>query len=97
MRKLLAKINKPFQHGFSVLEYSKFKMYKFYGLPKDNFGDRVRMLYTDTNSFFLQFIVEDINMALHENPLVRKLFDFGAITSDHLSGLGRDDPHASEI
>ena len=48
MRKLRHNINKPFQHGFCVLEWSKFKMYKFYALLKDAFKNKVRMLYTDT-------------------------------------------------
>jgi hypothetical protein len=97
MRKLIANINKPFQHGFSVLEWSKLKMYRFYALLKENFKDRLRMLYTDTDSFFLQFFVEDLNTALHENPIVRDAFDFGAIPADHPSGLGGSDPHAGEI
>ena len=53
MRKLRHVINKPFQHGFCVLEWSKLKMYTFYALLKDAFKDKVRMLYTDTDSFFL--------------------------------------------
>ena len=97
MRKLQANINKPFQHGFSVLEWSKLKMYQFYALLKDNFGDRIRMLYTDTDLLFLQFFVEDIAMAIHENPLVRDAFDFGAIPADHLCALGGPDPHAGVI
>ena len=53
MRKTHQFINKPFQIGFSVLEWSKYKMYTFYAKLKDTFGDKVRMLYTDTDSFFL--------------------------------------------
>ena len=53
MRKCRHFINKPFQHGFCVLEWSKSKMYTFYAELKDVFGERVRMLYTDTDSFFL--------------------------------------------
>ena len=53
IRKLRHVINKPFQIGFSVLEWSKFKMAQFYALLKDAFLDNVCMLYTDTDSFFL--------------------------------------------
>ena len=70
MRKLRHNINKPFQHGFCVLEWSKLKMYKFYALLKDAFHDKVRMLYTDTDSFFLQFFVEDLTQELKS----RKVF-----------------------
>ena len=34
--------------------------YTFYALLKDAFGERVRMLHTDTDSFFLHFFVEDL-------------------------------------
>ena len=60
IRKLLHVINKQFQHGCCVLEWSKLKMYIFYPLLKDAFKEKVRMLYTDTDSFFLQFFVEDL-------------------------------------
>ena len=55
MGKLRHVINKPFQIGFSVLEWSKLKMAQFYAILKDAFGDKVRMLYTDTDSFFSSF------------------------------------------
>ena len=35
MRKIGHIINKAFQHGFSVLKWSKYKMYSFYALLKD--------------------------------------------------------------
>ena len=86
MRKLRHNINKPFQHGFCVLEWSKLHMYSFYALLKDWFKEKVRMLYTDTDSFFLQFFVEDIAVALNENPVIRDQFDFGAIDLRHPCG-----------
>ena len=52
-------INKPFQLGFAVLEYSKLHMYRTYATLKDWFGPRMQMLYTDTDSFILQFIIKD--------------------------------------
>ena len=52
MRKLRHVINKLFQHGFCVLEYSKLKMYTFYALLKDAFKDTARMRYTDTDFSF---------------------------------------------
>ena len=98
MRKCHHFINKPFQHGFSVLEWSKFKMYTFYAKLKDVFGDRVRMLYTDTDSFFLQFFVEDLATELNRDPTMRDWFDFSEIPVDHISGLGTAaDPHAGVV
>ena len=43
MRKCRHFINKPFHHGFCVLEWSKYKMYTFYAKLKDVFGERVSM------------------------------------------------------
>ena len=40
--------------------YYYFFRYSFYALLKDSFGERVRMLYTDTDSFFLHFFVDDL-------------------------------------
>lgn len=53
VREVRTYINKPFQHGFSVRELSKFKLYSFYLHLKDHFQEQVRMLYTDTDLFFL--------------------------------------------
>jgi len=98
MRKLRANINKPFQHGFCVLEWSKLKMFSFYALLKDHFKDKVRMLGTDTDSLILQLYVEDIKQALTENPLIRNELDLGSVPADHPSGLGDpDDPNSGVV
>ena len=99
MRKAHHFINKPFQVGFSVLEWSKYKMYTFFAKLKDTFGEKVRMLYTDTDSFFLQFFVEDLATELNRDPSMREWFDFGEVPANHVSGLGSaaGDPHAGVI
>ena len=96
MRKLRHNINKPFQHGFCVLEWSKLKMYKFYALLKDAFGEKVRMLYTDTDSFFLQFFVDDLKQALASKRGVLDAFDFSDVSPGHPSRL-HSDSHAGEV
>ncbi|MCA3774185.1 MAG: hypothetical protein IN818_04135 [Cutibacterium sp.] len=98
MRKVRSNINKPFQHGFCVLEWSKLKMYSFYALLKDHFGAKVRLLYTDTDSFILHLFVDDLKQALAENPAIRNELDFGSVPVDHPSGLGDpDDPNAGVV
>ena len=98
MRKCRHFINKPFQHGFHVLEWSKYKMYTFYAKLKDVFGDRVRMLYTDTYSFFLQFFVENLATELNRDESMREWFDFSEIPADHVSGLNApNDPHGGVV
>ena len=44
----------------TIKTYVSHYRYTFYALLKDAFGQRVRMLYTDTDSFFLHFFVEDL-------------------------------------
>ena len=58
-----------------------------YALLKDIFKDKVRMLYTDTDSFFLQFFVEDIGKAIDSNIRLKFSFDFSEVSEHHLSGL----------
>ena len=47
----MVKMNKPFYVGNAILELSKFHMYNFhYNVMKSVFGDRIELLYTDTDS-----------------------------------------------
>ena len=98
MRKVNQVINKPFQVGFAILEWSKLLMYRTYGKLKDHFGDKMQMLYTDTDSLILQFTVEDLYQDLRDKPHLRGLFDFSKIPVGHPCGLGDPhDPHADEV
>ena len=47
------------------------------------------MLYTDTNSFFLHFFVEDLAKEIYARPHLRDAYDFSEIYPGHLSNLGR--------
>ena len=96
MRKLRHTINKPFQHGFCVLEWSKLKMYQFYALLKDAFNDKVRMLYTDTDSFFLQFFVDDLPTELKSRGRVFDAFDFSDVSYLHPTNL-HNIHHAGQV
>ena len=62
-------------------------MYTFYALLKDAFKDKVRMLYTETDSFFLQFFVENLSNKIKCRPAVRDAFDFNDVSAHHLTGL----------
>ena len=62
-------------------------MYTFYALFKDAFKDKVRMLYTDTDSFFLQFFVEKHQHEIKRHLAVRNALDFSDVSDHHLTGL----------
>ena len=56
---------------------------------QNSFGDKVRMLYTDTNLCFLQFVVEDLAKEINARPQVRDAFDFSEISREYISSLTR--------
>ena len=76
-----------------------FSRYSFYALLKDSFGERVRMLYTDTDFFFLHFFVNDLAKEINARPHLRDTFDFSEISPNHVSNLGRGgaELHAGEV
>ena len=73
--------------------------YTFYALLKDAVGERVRMLYTETDSYFLHFFVEDLTKEINARPHLRDAFDFSEISNGHLSNIGRGhaELHAGEV
>ena len=54
MKKIEVKINKPIYLGQAVLDLSKTLMFEFwYDYLKPMYGDRIRLCYTDTDSFIM--------------------------------------------
>ena len=68
------KFNKPIYMGAVILETSKLHMYKFwYPYLKVKYGDKIRLLYTDTDSFILEIFTDDVYEDMKNN---NHLFDF---------------------
>ena len=60
MKKTKVKMNKPIYLGLSILEISKILMYKFwYDYMKPKYGNKVKLCYTDTDSFIINIKASD--------------------------------------
>ena len=57
------------------------------------------MLYTDTDSFFLHFFVEDLAKEINARFHLQDVFNFSEISNGHLSNLGRGNAglHAGKV
>ena len=65
-------LNKAIYVGFSVLEFSKLLMYKFYYEYIQNKFD-VKLLFTDTDSLFYEIKTKDVYEDSYQD---KDLFDF---------------------
>ena len=53
-------MNKPIDFGMSILDIITTLMYEFwYDYLKPKYGDKVKLCYTDTDSFIIHIITED--------------------------------------
>lgn len=72
--------NKPIYTGFSVLELSKTLFEFHYDIMKKKYGDKISLLYTDTNSLFYEIQTNDFYKDMQDIDL-KMFFD----TSDYPS------------
>ncbi|CAG8766433.1 14490_t:CDS:1, partial [Ambispora leptoticha] len=80
-RQTNVKLNKPEYVGACILDLSKYFMYDFwYGHFKKKYGDRVRLLYTDTDSLIIKIETENIYQDMIDDC---DLFDFSDYPEDH--------------
>jgi hypothetical protein len=58
-------LNRPIQIGVTILEFAKLTMFTYYhNVLKQTFGDRVKLLYTDTDSFVIELRTRDLHADL---------------------------------
>ena len=75
------KFNEPIYLGACILETSKLHMYKFwYEYLKVKYGNNLDLIYTDTDSFILEIITNDIYEDMKND---NHLFDFSEYDEDH--------------
>ena len=79
-------MNKPKYLGMCILDISKTLMYDFYyGYLKPKYGDKVRLLFTDTDSLMIEVETEDFYKDIA--PDVHKWFDTSNFPTNHSSGI----------
>ena len=73
--------NKPIYMSAVILETSKLHMYEFwYDHLKVKYGDKIKLIYTDTDSFVIEVETDDIYKDMYED---RHLYDFSDYPKDH--------------
>ena len=77
-----------FLFGFGILEMSKLCMFRAYSWLKDHFKDQMKLLYTDTDSFYLHITCEDLYTELIDVPTFCYWMEFSDIPASHPSGIG---------
>ena len=88
------KLDKPIAVGASVLELAKYEMQNwYYNVLKRKYGDKVQMLYTDTDSFILVFTAPpgegfDIYRDIKEDPALTRTFDLSNFPKDYVTNTG---------
>lgn len=76
-KKKTVKLNKPIYGGFVVLEISKLLMYQFYyNVLKKKYGDKIRLLGTDTDSLIVYVETDDVYEDIKEDIQYYDTFDY---------------------
>ena len=86
MKRTSLTFNKPVYLGLSILDLSKTIMYEFhYDYIKPKYGDRVSLLYTDTDSLVYEIETEDFYKDISADVMDR--FDTSNYKPNHPSGI----------
>ena len=72
---------KPIYMGAVILETSELHMYQFWNDHlKVKYGNKIKLIYTDTDSFVIEVETDDIYKDMYED---RHLYDFSDYPKDH--------------
>ena len=86
MKKTSLEMNKPVYLGMSILDLSKRVMYDFhYNYIKPKYGNKAKLLFTDTDSFLYEIETEDFFKDISGD--VKDKFDTSDYPENHPSGI----------
>ncbi|KAL4099018.1 hypothetical protein QTP88_023519 [Uroleucon formosanum] len=84
MANKIIKFCKPIYIGFAVLDISKSLMYEYhYGTMKSHFGDKINLMYTDTDSLIYHIKTDDFYKDLKSNANLLDRMDTSDLPRDH--------------
>jgi hypothetical protein len=87
-KKAIVKLDKCIAVGMCVLDMSKVLMYDYhYNTIKKQYGDRSKLLFTDTDSLTYEIKTDDIYADMKKD---KNTYDFSDYPKDHHSGLFSD-------
>ena len=86
MKKTILKFDKPVCLGMCILDLSKTLMYDFhYNYIKQRYGDKAKLLFTDTDSLMYEIQTEDFHKDISKD--VKDKFDTSDYPPNHPSGI----------
>ena len=86
MKKTSLTMNKPVYLGMCILDLSKTIMYDFhYNYIKPKYGEKAKLLFTDTDSFMYEIETEDFYKDISKDVINR--FDTSDYPENHPSGI----------
>ena len=86
MKKTSLTMNKPVYLGMCILDLSKTIMYDFhYNYIKPKYGDKAKLLFTDTDSLMYEIETEDFYKDISKN--IKDRFDTSDYPENHPSGI----------
>ena len=86
MKKTSLTMNKPIYLGMCILDLSKTIMYEFhYNYIKPKYGDKAKLLFTDTDSLMYEIETEDFYKDISAD--VKDRFDTSNYPDNHPSGI----------